>query len=90
MLAGNRQERKIRVGTWNFSGLCSQHKQKEVGELLQVYKIDIVAGQESWEKKNRRINVDGYKWLGSLVMFRSSQGREGSVGFFFMTVWLMK
>ena len=36
MLAGDRQERKLRVGTWNFSGLCSEHKQKEVGELLKV------------------------------------------------------
>ena len=43
MLAGNRQERKlgkVGVGTWNFSGLCSEHKQKEVGELLM---LDIVA-----------------------------------------------
>ena len=23
VLAGNRKERKLRVGTWNFSGLCS-------------------------------------------------------------------
>ena len=44
VLAGNRQERKLRVGTWNFSGL---RKQKKVGELLWVNKIDIVAGQES-------------------------------------------
>ena len=47
MLAGNRQERKLRVGTWSFSRLCSEHKQKEVGKLLQVNKIDIAAGQES-------------------------------------------
>ena len=45
---------------WNFSGLCSEHKQEEGGELLQVNKIDIVAGQESWEKEDSRINVD---WL---------------------------
>ncbi len=49
VVAGNRQERKLRVGTWNVSGLCSEHKQKEVGELLKVNNIDVVAGQESWE-----------------------------------------
>ena len=49
MLAGNRQERKLRVGTWNFSGLCNERKQKEVGELLKVSNIDVVAGQESCE-----------------------------------------
>ena len=36
-------ERRLRVTTWNFSGLCSECKQKEGAE-------DIVAGQESWEK----------------------------------------
>ena len=35
------------MGTWNVSGLCSECKQTEVGELLQVNNIDIVAGQES-------------------------------------------
>ena len=57
VLAGNRQER-------NFSGMCSERKQKEVGELLRVNKIDIMAGQESREKEDRRINVDGYKCFG--------------------------
>ena len=40
-------ERKLRVATWNFSGLCNDHKQKEVGELLAKYNLDVVAGQES-------------------------------------------
>ena len=31
---GNKKERSLRVATWNFSGLCSERKQKEVGELL--------------------------------------------------------
>ena len=30
VLAGNRQERKLRACTWDFSGLCSDCKQKEV------------------------------------------------------------
>ena len=37
-----------------------ESKQKEVGELLRVNKIDIVAGQVLWEKKGSRINGDGY------------------------------
>ena len=32
------------MGTWNLSGLCSERKQKEVGELLKVNNIDVVAG----------------------------------------------
>ena len=58
MLAGNRQERKLRVDTWSFSGLtmCSECN-KEVGILLQVNNIDIVAAQEVWEKDGSKINV---------------------------------
>ena len=82
VLAGHIQERKLRVGTWNFSGLCSEHKQKEVGELLQVNKIDIVAGQESWEKEDSKINVDGYKWFEKPRVVQSSQRGEFGVGFF--------
>ena len=48
MLDGNWQERKLRAGTWNFWGVCSG-----VGEWLQVNNIDIVAGQESWEKEEK-------------------------------------
>ena len=33
-LGGNKRERRLRVTTWNFSGLGSEHKQKEVEELL--------------------------------------------------------
>ena len=32
----------LRVGSWNFSGLCSQCKQKEVSEVLNKLKLDIV------------------------------------------------
>ena len=54
----SKRERRLRVATWNFSGLCSERKQKEVGELLANNNIDIVAGQESWEKEDSRISVD--------------------------------
>ena len=51
---------RLRVATWNFSGLCSERKQKEV-EVLANHNIDIVAGQEYWEKEDSRISVEGYK-----------------------------
>ena len=38
-----REERKVRVATWNFSGICSQRKQKRVSGVL---KNGICAGQE--------------------------------------------
>ena len=41
---GGRERERLRVATWNFSGLGSECKQKEIGELNS---IDVVAGQES-------------------------------------------
>ena len=29
-----KSERKLRIGTWNFAGLCSERKQKEVGRSV--------------------------------------------------------
>ena len=58
---GNKQERRLRVATWNFSGLCSDRKQKEVGQLLVKHNVEVVAGQESWEKEETRIAIEGYK-----------------------------
>ena len=48
-LVGNEWEMRFRVARWNLGGLCSDHKQKEVGELLAKHNLDVVAGQESWE-----------------------------------------
>ena len=65
------------LGSWNFSGLCSQRKQKEVSEVLNKLKLDIVAVQESWEKKGSVIEVQGYKWLGIPRKIQNSKrGRE--------------
>ena len=33
-LGGRERERRLMVATWNFSGLSSEHKQEEIGELL--------------------------------------------------------
>ena len=31
------------LSAWNFAGLCSERKQKEVSEVLNRVKVDIVA-----------------------------------------------
>ena len=49
---------RAKIATWNFAGLCSERKQKEISEVLNRVKVDIVAGQETWERKDK---VDGYK-----------------------------
>ena len=77
-LAGNIRERRLRVATWNFSGLGSERKQKEVEELLVRNNI---AGQESWEREDTRIEVEGYKWFGKPRNNQTSQRGEGGGGF---------
>ena len=59
----------------------SERKQKEIGELLTKNSIDVVAGQESWEREDTRIEVDGYKWFGKPRSNQNSRRGEGGVGF---------
>ena len=40
----------MRGSSGNFAGLCSEREQKEVGQVVEKLKIDVVAGQESWER----------------------------------------
>ena len=75
------REYGLRVGSWNISGLCSKCKQKEVSEVLNKHKLDIVAGQESWERESSVIDVQGYKWLGKPRKIQNSKRGEGGVGF---------
>ena len=49
---------RLATCTWNVFGLCSERKQKEIGELLACNSIDIVAVQESWEKEDSKIDVE--------------------------------
>ena len=72
---------RLRVATWNFSGLGSERKQKEIGEVLDKNSIDVVARQESWEKEDTKIAVEGYKWFGKPRGNQNSQRGEGGVGF---------
>ena len=80
--------KQLRLATCNVSGLCSECKQKEIADLLACNRIDIVAVQESWEKEDSKIDVDGYKWFGKPHTSQRSQrgGREG-LGSCFMNVW---
>ena len=80
-LGGRERERRLRVATCNFSGLGSERKQKEIGELLTKNSIDVVAGQESWEREDTRIEVEGYKWFGKPRSNQNSRRGEGGVGF---------
>ena len=61
-MSAGKAYRKLKVTTWNFFCLCSECKQEEVAEILSRLNIDIVAGQESWEREGKNnIAVDGYK-----------------------------
>ena len=80
-LVGSVRDRRLRVATWKFSGLGSERKQKEIGEVLDKNSIDVVAGQESWEKEDTKIAVEEYKWFGKPRGNQNSQRGEGGVGF---------
>ena len=71
----------MKVATWNFSGLRSDRKQKEIGELLVKHNLDVVAGQESWEKEETRTHIEGYKWFGKPRINQNSLRGEGGGGF---------
>ena len=71
------REYGLQVGSWNFSGLCSQRKQKEISEILNKLKLDIVAAQESWEREGSVIEVQGYKWLGKPCKMQNSKRGGG-------------
>ena len=43
----NKQEGRLRVATQNFSRLCSDREQMELGEFLVMHNLDVVAGQDS-------------------------------------------
>ena len=75
----NKRERKLRLVTWNFSGLCSDRKQKEIGELLAKHNLDVAADQESWEKEETRRDVEGYKCFGKpRIKQNNLRGEEGA------------
>ena len=74
--------KQLRLATWNISGLSSGRKQKEITDLLACNSIDIVAVQESWERRILKLilllmDISG---LASLVLVKGvREGREGWV-----------
>ena len=78
MLLGRRPEscrfaRKLKIATWNFAGLCSERQQKEISEVLNRVKVDIIAGQEMWERKDKVLmGISGLESLRIVV-----EEREG-------------
>ena len=50
-------------------------------EVLNRVKVDIVAGQETWEGKDKVVNVDGSKWFGKPRIDQNNHRGEGGVGF---------
>ena len=54
---------------------------KEKSELINHLKLDVVTGQESWEKEVSVIEVQGYKWLGKRRKIQNIQSGEGGVEF---------
>ena len=75
------REYGLRVRSWNLSRLCCQRKQKELTEVLYKLRLNIVAAQESRERKGSVIEVQGYKWLGKPRKIQNSKRVEGGVGF---------
>ena len=49
--------------------------------MLAKHNLDVVAGQESWENEETRIEVEGYKWFGKPRSKQNSPRGEGGVGF---------
>ena len=75
------KHRGLRIGTWNFQGLCSDRKALEIGEVLSKNHIDIIGGQESWELNSSKIYVPGNKWFGKPRESIQGKRGEGGVGF---------
>ena len=73
--------RGLRIGTWNFQGLCSGRKALEIGEVLYKNHIDNIGGQESCELGNSKIYVPGFKWFGKPRESNKGKRGEGGVGF---------
>ena len=63
------KHRRVRIGLWNFQGLCSDKKALEISEVLSKNRIDIIGCQESWE-------LEAPKFLGLVINGLVSLGKE--------------
>ena len=57
--------------------LLHEGQQKEVGQVLEKLNLDVVAGQELWERDGSVVSVDGYKWFGKPRNNQKSLRGEG-------------
>ena len=57
-------------------------KAEVAAEILSRLNIDIVAGQESWEREGKNNVVDGYKWFGKTLKYQSNPRGEGEAFWF--------
>ena len=69
--------KEIESSYMEFFRVVCDRKRKEVGKLLAKHNLDVVAGQESWEKEETRIDVEGYKWFGKPHSNQNSLRGEG-------------
>ena len=68
----------LRIGTWNFQGLCSVRKASQIGEILSTNGMDILGGQENWELESSKflcLVINGLANLGKEL--KSSKERVG-------------
>ena len=55
----------LRIGTWNFQGLCNDRKALEIGDVLRKIHVDIIGSQESWELESSKfLCLHAHKWFG--------------------------
>ena len=59
----------------------SQKAWESAGVQVNIACSNIVAGQETWQRKDKVVNVDGYKWFGKPRIDQNSRRGEGGVGF---------
>ena len=57
---------------------CVSVNKKKIGEVLDKNGIE---REESWEKEDTKIAVEGYKWFGKPRGNQNSQRGEDGVGF---------
>ena len=61
--------------------MCSECKQKEVGQVVAKQNLYVLASQESWERDGSVVSVDGYKWFHKPRNNQNIPRGEGGVGF---------
>ena len=49
--------------------------------MLAKHNLDVVAGHESWQKEETRMDVEGYKWFEKPRINQNSPRGEGGVVF---------